>query len=350
MIYFLSFFVSLVLLLATPLPVAAGKVVLTVVGDILLAGSASPTLSREGYDYPFAATAAILRGSDIAVGNLESPIASRGVEFTEKKYRFKASPKAASALRKVGFSVMTLANNHIMDFGALGLIDTLENLDKERILHAGAGRNLVEARKPAIIDKNGQKIVFLAYSLTYPVDFYAGLNQPGAAPGYVHFFLEDIKQAKARADHVVISFHWGVEGAVFPKSYQVAVARRAIDAGADVVIGHHPHVLQGIERYKGRLILYSLGNYTFGSLSKNAVTSVMAKIVLERGVREVELFPLNVMNAEVRFQPALLQGLRGRQVISRLQDLSRQWNTEIVTDGKRYFVRKEPRKTTVALW
>jgi len=349
MVYCITFFISLALLLETPLPADAGKVVLTVVGDILLAGSASPTLSREGYDYPFAATAAILRGSDIAVGNLESPIASRGAEFTEKKYRFKASPKAASALRRAGFTVLTLANNHIMDFGAQGLIETLENLDKEKILYTGAGRNLDEARKPAIVEKNGQKIAFLACSLTYPVDFYAGLNQPGAAPGYVQYFVEDIRKAKAHADYVVISFHWGVEGAVFPKSYQVEVARRAIDAGADVVIGHHPHVLQGIERYKGRLILYSLGNYTFGSMSRNAATSVMAKIVLDRGVREVELFPLNVKNAEVRFQPALLQGVRGMQVISRLHDLSRQWNTEIVTDGKRYFVRKEPRKTTVAL-
>jgi poly-gamma-glutamate synthesis protein (capsule biosynthesis protein) len=160
MVYCITFFISLALLLATPLPANAGKVVLTVVGDILLAGSAATTLSREGYDYPFAATAAILRGSDIAVGNLESPIASRGVEFTEKKYRFKASPKAASALRRAGFSVLTLANNHIMDFGAQGLIETLENLDKEKILYAGAGRNLVEARKPAIVEKNGQKIAF----------------------------------------------------------------------------------------------------------------------------------------------------------------------------------------------
>ena len=339
---------SLAVLFASAVPAEAGKVVLMLVGDIMLAGSASSTLSREGYEYPFAATSNILRGSDIAVGNLETPIARKGLEFIEKKFRFKADPKAAAAIRKTGFSVLTLANNHIMDFGAQGLAETLQNLKKEKILHTGAGRNLAEARMPALVEKNGQKIAFLAYSLTYPVAFYAGLNQPGAAPGYPRYFREDIKKVKSCADYVVVSFHWGAESAAFPKSYQMEVAHMAIDAGADVVVGHHPHVLQGIERYKGKLILYSLGNFAFGSMSRNVEASVIAKIVLDRGVREVELFPLNVMNAEVRYQPALLKGSRGTRVISHLQDLSRRWDTEIVTKGLRYFVAEEPRKTATA--
>ncbi|MDD2320771.1 MAG: CapA family protein [Geobacteraceae bacterium] len=340
----ITIFSFFVMLLALPFPAEAERVVLTVVGDIMLAGSATSTLSRQGYDYPFLPTAHILRGSDIAVGNLETPIAREGVEFTGKKFRFKASPKAAAAIRTAGFSVLTLANNHIMDFGAQGLSETLENLKKEKILFTGAGRNLAEARKPAQVEKNGEKIAFLAYSLTHPVEFYAQRDQPGAAPGYARFFQDDIKKAKSDADYVVVSFHWGGEREFFPKSYQVEVARRAIDAGADVVIGHHPHVLQGIECYKDRLILYSLGNYAFGSMSRNAGSSVMARIVLDRGVQEVELFPLNVMNAEVRYQPALLQGARGGGVIARLRDLSRPWNTEIVAKGARYFVRMGSRE------
>jgi poly-gamma-glutamate synthesis protein (capsule biosynthesis protein) len=339
MIYRRTIFCFFALLLALPLPAEAERVVLTAVGDIMLAGSAAPTLSREGYGYPFLPTAHLLSGSDITVGNLETPIASRGVEFTDKVYRFKASPKAAAAIREAGFSVLTLANNHIMDYGSQGLSETLENLKMHKIRYAGAGRNLAEARKPALVEKNGLKIAFLAYSLTYPVEFYAGYEQPGAAPGYSRLFREDIRKAKSGADYVVVSFHWGAEGEVLPKPYQLTVARSAIDAGADVIIGHHPHVLQGIECYKGRLILYSLGNYAFGSMSRNAGTSVMAKIVLDHGVREVELFPLNVKNAEVRYQPAFLRGTQGKGVISRLRDLSRQWETEIVAEGVRYFVR-----------
>ncbi|MHC1697138.1 MAG: CapA family protein [Geobacteraceae bacterium] len=340
---------SITLLLVSSLSADAGKVVLTVVGDIMLAGNASATLSREGYEYPFAATASLLRGSDIALGNLETPIARKGLEFTEKKYRFKANPKAAAAIRRAGFTVLTLANNHIMDFGAQGLNETLQYLKKEQLLSTGAGRNLAEARLPALVEKNGQKIAVLAYSLTYPVEFFAGPAKPGAAPGYPHFIQEDIKKAKTRADYVVVSFHWGAECATSPKSYQVNVARFAIDAGADVVVGHHPHVLQGIDRYKGRLILYSLGNYAFGSMSRNADTSVIARIVLDRGVREVELFPLNVKNSEVRYQPSLLKGARGKRVISHLQELSSQWDTRIVTEGVRYFV-KAPSRTIAAVF
>lgn len=341
----LTILFSLSFLIGVAVPAEAGKVVLTVVGDIMLAGNASKILSQEGYEYPFAATTSILRGSDIAVGNLETPITRTGAEFTEKKYRYKADPQVATAIRKAGFSVLTLANNHIMDFGAQGLAETCQYLKNANIHFSGAGRNLAEARRPVLLEKNGEKIAFLAYSLTYPIEFYAGPNRPGAAPGYPRFFVEDIKKVKAVADYVVVSFHWGVECATFPKSYQVHVARMAIDAGADVVVGHHPHVLQGIERYKGGLILYSLGNYAFGSMSRNADTSVMARVVFDRGVREVELFPLNVKNSEVRYQPALLTGLRGKQVISHLQQLSFQWNTEIARDGVRYLVRNEPRKT-----
>ena len=340
---------SITIFLASSLSAEAGKVVLTVVGDIMLAGNASATLSRQGYDYPFAATAEILRGSDIAVGNLEAPIARKGLEFTGKKYRFKADPKAAAAIRKAGFTVLTLANNHIMDFGAQGLAETRQHLKKELLLYTGAGRNLAEARLPALIEKNGRKIAFLAYSLTHPAEFYAGPAKPGAAPGYPHLFREDIKKAKAHADYVVVSFHWGAECATSPKSYQVSVARMAVDAGADVVVGHHPHVLQGIERYKGRLILYSLGNYAFCSMSRNAETSVIARIVLDRGVREVELFPLNVKNTEVRFQPALLKGARGKKVISHLQELSDQWDTKIVSEGLRYFIKTPARSIATAL-
>ena len=336
-----SLSLSAALLLSTSFAAHAGKITLSAVGDIMLAGSGAATFARAGYQYPFAATSHELQRADISIGNLEAPLATGGNEFTDKKFRFKVNPKAAGALKKAGFSVLTLANNHIMDFGSRGLQETLEHLDRHAISYAGAGGDIEAARKPALLERNGKKVAFLSYSLTHPVEFFAGVDRAGTAPGYSRYFREDIRKARSSADYVVVSFHWGAERAVHPKPYQTETARRAVDAGADLVIGHHPHVLQGVERYRGGLILYSLGNFAFGSLSRHADASVMARVVLDGGVREVELIPLNVRNTEVRFQPNFLKGKRGREVISRINLLSRQWNTKIVFEGGRYLVKPD---------
>jgi len=328
-------------LLASPMTAQAARITLSAVGDIMLAGSGASTFARSGYDYPFAATSRDLRVSDISMGNLEAPLAAGGTEFVGKKFRFKVDPKAAGALSKAGFSVLTLANNHIMDYGAAGLRETIAALDRHGISHAGAGATIEAARRPALLERNGGKVAFLSYSLTQPLEFFAGAGSAGTAPGWSRFFREDIRRARSTADYVVVSFHWGAERAVYPKSYQVEAARRAVDAGADLVIGHHPHVLQGVERYRGGVILYSLGNFAFGSLSRHADSSVMARVVLEEGVREVELIPLNVRNSQVRYQPAILRGKKGQSVIARLNQLSRQWNTRIVAEGGRYLVKSE---------
>ncbi len=333
-VLFVMFFVA-----AAPSRSATGPVVLHAVGDIMLAGSGTATFVRAGYDYPFAATARELRSADIALGNLEAPLTVRGQEFKDKRFRFRASPKAAAALKKAGFSVVTLANNHIMDFGETGLLDTIRHLDREQVRCAGAGNSLAMARRPAVVERNGAKVAFLAYSLTQPLEFFAAESGAGTAPGYSRYFREDIVRAKSSADYVVVSFHWGGEGLSAPRQYQIEAARRAIDAGADVIIGHHPHVLQGIERYGRGVIFYSLGNFAFGSMSRHAASSVMARITLHGGVREVEVLPLNVLNAEVRFQPAIMKGARGKKVVADLNALSRQRKTRIVAEGGRYLVQ-----------
>jgi poly-gamma-glutamate synthesis protein (capsule biosynthesis protein) len=322
-------------------PAAARAIVVNAVGDIMLAGSATPFLTRFGYDYPFAATAAELKNGDIAVGNLEAPIAGGGTEFADKRFRFRADPRSAGALKRAGFSVLTLANNHVMDFGEAALRETTGNLDANGILHPGAGPSLVAARQPAFVQAKGAKIAFLAYSLTHPPEFYATRDRAGTAPGWPGLFRADIARAKAAADYVVVSFHWGREGAASPRPYQIAAAHAAVDVGADVVLGHHPHVLQGIERYNRGIILYSLGNFAFGSLSRAADRSIIARITLDNGVAGVELVPLNVRNREVRFQPRPLKGKEGAAVIDRLNRLSRDMGTVIAGSGGRFFVQME---------
>jgi poly-gamma-glutamate capsule biosynthesis protein CapA/YwtB (metallophosphatase superfamily) len=332
-------FIGTVLAHLAVLPATAREIVINAVGDIMLAGSATSTFARLGYDYPFAVTTAELKRGDIAVGNLEAPIAVRGDEFTAKRFRFKAAPPSAAALKRAGFSVVTIANNHIMDFGEPALLETLRHLDQNGILHPGAGQHLAAARQPAMIQIKGARIAFLAYSLTFPKEFYAARGRAGTAPGYPAFFKADIARAKAAADYVVVSFHWGTEGATSPRPYQVAAAHAAVDAGADVVLGHHPHVLQGIERYKKGVILYSLGNFAFGSLSHSASRSAIARITLDGGVKGVELVALNVRNSEVRFQPRPLKGKEEEAVIARLNRLSREMGTVIAREGACFRIR-----------
>jgi len=334
----------LFLLLTLPAASLAEPVIINAVGDIMLAGSGSGLFKRTGYDYPFTAIAATLLQGDLNIGNLESPIARAGEEFTDKKFRFKSDPAAAAALRKAGFNHLSLANNHILDFGPTALKETIAALDDLGISHSGAGPNLMSARQGSIVTVREIRIALLAYSLTYPEEFYAKIERAGTAPGYENYYRADIARAKQSADYVIVSFHWGRECAEFPREYQKSTARKAIDAGADVVLGHHPHVLQGIEYYKNGVIFYSLGNFAFASKSRKADRSMIARITLDNGISAVEVIPLNVLYSEVRFQPRVLGGSRGRAVADRLNRLSAAMGTVISANNGRYLVEHDARE------
>ena len=316
----------------------AEPVVINAVGDIMLAGSGESIYRKNGYDYPFDATRKTLMQGDLVIGNLESPITASGVEFREKKFRFKADPKAALALRNAGFTHLSLANNHILDYGADGLSQTIAALDTNSIIYSGAGMNLASARKAGLIYLHGVKVAFLSYSLTHPDEFFAGTEAAGTAPGYARHFIADIKQAKKNADCVIVSFHWGGEGLEKPKPYQISTAHKAVDAGADIIIGHHPHVLQGVERYNNGVIFYSLGNFAFGSYSRSSDLSMIARITFDGGVKAVEIIPLNVLNTQVRFQPRLLKGAAAEAAAKKIDMISNELKSYLsVTEG-RYLV------------
>lgn len=324
---------------------AAAEIVVNFVGDVMLAGSATPLLERRGYDYPFTATAPLLHGGDLSVANLEAPITRRGTEFVAKRYRFRTNPAATAALKRAGFSVLALANNHMMDFGPEGLHDTLANLERQGILFAGAGESLREARRPALVQVKGKRIAFLSYSLTQPVEFFATAVTPGTAPGYTAFFETDIRRARAVADYVIVSFHWGEERRNFPKPYQTEAAHRAVEAGADAVIGHHPHVLQGIEIYRGKPILYSLGNFAFGSRSAAAARSIIGRIHFTDSECYLEIFPLNVLYATVRYRPQPERREPGGETLRQLAALSRPFGTRISCENGRYLIKFTDQQT-----
>lgn len=318
-------------------PESPGPIRITLVGDIMLGGSANEFMRRHGHDYAFAAVRSELDRADLLFGNLEGPLTDAGEPFPDKKYLFRTSPsRVAPALARAGFDVVSLANNHTLDYGNAGLLDTRSALFDQGIAAVGAGNDLDRARRAALIERNGHTVGVLAYSNTYPEEFWATPEHAGTAFGHRAHVEADVKALNRQADIVVVSFHWGREATPELRSYQPMLAHAAIDAGADIVAGHHPHVLQGIERYGDGIIFYSLGNFTFGSYSEIARVSAIAHVtVSHNGPRSVELVPIDVYNPEVLFQPQPLTGEAADTVIRHLQSLSEPLGTHFADDDGR---------------
>lgn len=324
------------------------EIKIAAVGDIMLGGTGTPEFERFGYDYPFDKTRQLLKQSHIVFGNLEGPLTHTDREAVAKKYRYRSAPeKVAPALLNAGFNVVSLANNHTMDQGAEGLKHTLDALDRVGIKHAGGGMNLAEARKPAVLESNGTRVAFLAYTLTFPEEFWATNDRPGSPFGHEAQVRADIAAAKQQADIVLVSFHWGQEGKTELRDYQKSLGRAAIDSGAAAVIGHHPHVLQGVERYKHGVILYSLGNFAFGTYGPEAFRSAVAVLTfVDKKLAELRLHPLNVRNAEVVFQPQPLAGAQADKVVAELQQISRPLGTQLENrDGVAVLTFETERRT-----
>ncbi len=315
-------------------PNRPGRITIAAVGDVMLGGSMAAMLAESGADHPFDRTREILAAADIAVGNLEAPFGTRGTPF-KKRFTFLVPPRHAPALARAGFDVMALANNHMMDYGPEPLQATLRLLDSLGIAYSGAGMDASAARRPAVVERGGVRAAFLSYSRVHPLQFWAGKRKPGTAPANDAEVAADVRAARRDADLVVVSVHWGAELMTRPKDYQVRLAHAAIDAGADLVLGHHPHVLQGLELYKGKLIAYSLGNFAFGSGSRRCTESIILITGFEGAkLSEIKVVPLCVDNHRVRYQPTPVTGEEGRRILDNLNAISRPLGFELdVTDS-----------------
>jgi len=250
------------------------------VGDIMLGSGVESRLKKQSlsYTHVFEKVADLLKEGDVIFGNLEAAITDRthgltaySKTNTHGKFVLKSSTKSFEALKYAGFNMLSLANNHILDYYQEGLFDTIDILEENGIAFSGAGRNLEEARKPAIIEKNGLKIGLLSYTdfadIVYAgnpkISFAAGENKAGVAPIKYEHIKEDIASIESEVDILMVSLHWGVEESFEILPSQVELAHDLIDSGADIILGHHPHQFQGMEVYKGKPIFYSLGNFIF---------------------------------------------------------------------------------------
>lgn len=229
--------------------------------------------------------------ADIFMLNNEFAYSTRGTEIKEKSYTFRAHPKRVDILKEMGVDIVSLANNHALDFGVEALLDTFTTLEEAGIDYVGAGPNMERAKAPIYYTIGDTTIAYVAASrVIYAMDWYATNDRPGMIGTYdPALFVTSIMEAKENSDFVVVYVHWGVERTHEPVKYQKDLAKIYIDAGADVVIGCHPHVMQGIEFYKGKPIAYSLGNYWFNASKRE---SGLLKIYLNPdGSTDLQLLP-----------------------------------------------------------
>jgi hypothetical protein len=205
----------------------------------------------------------LLAEADIAVGNLEGPLTQRSAVAPPWRFCLRGHPLYGRVLRSAGFGALDLANNHIMDCGWEGVDETLDVLSKAGIRTFGAGVNLAAARTPLRMSVGAMNVAFLGYcDVPVNLPFYATATRPGVAPAEVTSMMQDVHAARRESDLVVVCLHWGQEMVGCPSPRQRGVARQLIAAGAGMILGHHPHVLQGIEQVSGGLVAYSLGTYS----------------------------------------------------------------------------------------
>jgi len=289
-------------------------------GDVML-GWFMDDLLNSGKS-PFSNLEEILENHDISFCNLEAPFTTQGRKL-EKKFNFRINPERVRYLKDAGFDIVSLANNHSMDYGKEGLIDTIDTLNNSEILYSGAGINIGDARKIKIIERKGIKFAFLGYSTAYSGEFCAGPKNPGIAYANNEWIKEDINKARNLADIVIVSYHGGTEKSYSPTERQKELARLAINSGANIVLGHHPHVLQGIEEYKKGLIAYSLGNFAFGAYRGSEIREgVLLQIKVNKfGIQDYSLIPIDI-SPKARYQPKLLEGKEKQAVLDRINKYS----------------------------
>lgn len=309
------------------------------VGDIMMGGKVEVMIQKYGPEYLFQHVAPILTKSDICFGNLEAPLTNETkkvvwdyskiidepIKINGKTYGnsifCRAPPVAVNGLLHARINVVSVANNHIMDYGKNGLYDTLNVLLEHGIKPIGAGTNLNDARKPVILQIDDIKVGFLAYCDVY----IASKTKPGVVP--TKYVEDDVKQLRDSVDILIVSIHQGMDIIDYPLPNEIKLMHSIIDYGADLILKHHPHVVNGIEHYNGGVIVYSMGNFVFdytidplwNELSKARESMIFQCKLSKSGVSEAKIIPTYLND---NFQPTPASGDSKNIILSRIDKLS----------------------------
>ena len=300
------------------------------VGDIMLDRGLGIVIQGGNLAYPFAKVAPLLQNADITVGNMESAMGTLG-EPADKSYPFRAPPVAAEALALGGFDVVSLANNHGMDYGPDALLQAIDLLHAQGVTPIGAGANFDAAHTPYITQINGLSLAILSY-VNVPIEARSAFDTavwtatettPGLAWGDPVVIAADVTAVRDQVDLVIVVLHSGYEYVEEPSEPQVAAAQAAIDAGAELVIGHHAHILQGIDFYNDGVIVYGLGNFAF-EIDGAPETAVLNVWLDTNGVRSLELIPAIIQEGGA---PRLAESWEAAPILRQVYFLTRILNS-----------------------
>jgi len=309
----------------------ASNITIVFTGDVMLGRGVDAILAEENV---FEDLKPIFNRADLVVINLEAPF-TNSEKNVKQTIPLKADPKYAHILNDNNIDVACLANNHIMDYGERGFYDCIAALRKYNISYVGAGENLEKAAQPIYSDVDNKKIAIISF---IDKDSFLEFSEaeipaatdksPGSAPAQWELIKKSINMAKGQSDIVIVTFHYGNEFSRTPNKNQYELSRKCIDEGADLVIGHHPHVLQGIENYKGKLIFYSLGNCVFDAITPACQESMIVEFRISNGNAQVILHPIYITNCCPRI-------MDDRDAENLLEDLKALSDADIsIQDGK----------------
>lgn len=274
---------------------------LVLVGDIMLGRKVGDFIQKNSPEYPFLNVIELIKKADIAFANLETPTCLTG-EFINL---FRAHPDSIAGLKAAGIDVVSLANNHALDYHLECLQETWERLGTEGITQVGSGMNLKEATDGVVIRAKNLLVGFLAYTETWFLYSRAGIdwvasNYPGVAPMYKELIIKDVKRMKEEADLVIVSLHWGIEYSQTVTKLEEDLAKSIIDAGGDVVLGHHPHVVKPWIIYKGKPIFYSVGNFIFDPLIPPLTEQgLLVELIYFGGLKDIRITPTIIKDCQV---------------------------------------------------
>lgn len=286
-------------------------------GDVMMSRHVGTKILESGDNaMPFRNIAEIFSQADISFVNLEAPFYDQGDYVTEGMV-FKVEPEYIEGLKLAGIDIVSLANNHTRNRGRAGLVYTLDYLKENGIEYTGAGKNFEEAHQDRVIDIQGLKIAILAYTYSDGNDFTSsvGLDDPDVAFMETEQMEKDVMVAKEENDVVIVSMHAGIEYKHYPNQQQQEFAKAAIDAGAELVLGHHPHVVQSTEKYNNGYIIYSLGNLVFDQMwSEETREGIIARCSFQGSdLNQIEFIPIKIYNYS---QPRLATTAESAKILS----------------------------------
>ncbi len=318
--------------LTTPDDAAPAVTTATVVGDIMLARRVGARMAAAG-DFAAALrpTAARLASADLTVGNLESTLSRLGAP-RQGGDSFGADPRVRRGLRLAGFDVLSLANNHTGDYGPASLVETVRRVRAAGIVPVGAGADLAEAREPAVVERNGVSFGVVAFDAIGETPA-ARAARPGAfrlrmqprtgplVPADLERVLDTVRELRSRVDVVMVLPHWGTQYTTRTVADQRRVGRALVDAGADIVVGGHPHWVQGVELRRGAPIAYSLGNFVFDmDFSRQTQEGAFLELVFWGSeLKAAEFVPVRI---GADFAPRVATGREGQAILERIWDAS----------------------------